>query len=135
MENNLFFGRNLKFLRLKNDLTLEQIAAITGFSRSQWNNYECEISFPKFLDLIKISKYFGVEETNLIHTDLENSVKVVEQTGQIDESSKILVDNLIYTIDLQKKHILLLENTIEKQKIYDCDKGSLLVAEPSPELK
>jgi transcriptional regulator with XRE-family HTH domain len=70
----IYFQKNLSFLRSKKKLTLNKIASELVFSASQWNNYELGFSFPKFLDLIKISKYFEISESTLIHTDIQSNL-------------------------------------------------------------
>lgn len=75
----IFFQKNISLLRTKKSMTLSQITKELGFSASQWSNYEQGVSFPKFLDLIKIANYFEISETDLIHTELvitnENELK------------------------------------------------------------
>lgn len=66
-----FFGENLRTLRKLKDMKLSEIADFTGFSQSQWNNWELGNAFPKFLDLVHISELFGISESDLIHSDLE----------------------------------------------------------------
>ncbi len=106
----IFFQKNLSRLRAEKSMTLSQIAMDLNFSASQWSNYEQGISFPKFLDLIKISKYFNVSETDLIHTDLEYS-KIVETNRDLHlEDTNINDKELIRT---QKKLISFLEDRID----------------------
>jgi transcriptional regulator with XRE-family HTH domain len=64
------FAKNAKFLRELYGLTQADMFAVLGVKRSTWNNYEIGLSKP-FIDvLVRISKYFGVSETDLLHTDL-----------------------------------------------------------------
>jgi len=85
-----YFGLNVKHLRLAKKLKTSEMFDSIGFTQSQWNNYERGVSFPKFEDLIKIAKYFGVTETELIHTDLSNG-KVLENenTAENKANSKL----------------------------------------------
>lgn len=68
----LFFGKNLKFLRKSKNLNQAEMLDTIGFNGSTWSGYELEKSFPKFEDLLKISEYFGINEYDLIHVDLQN---------------------------------------------------------------
>ncbi|MFC4262436.1 helix-turn-helix domain-containing protein [Ferruginibacter yonginensis] len=68
--DNIFFGKNLKYLRKKKGLTQSEILNGIGFKRTTWNMYENQKSFPKFEDLIKISKYFDVSLSQLVEFDL-----------------------------------------------------------------
>ncbi|MGN7787383.1 helix-turn-helix domain-containing protein [Niabella sp. 22666] len=70
---NTFFGQNLKFLREKNNWKQSQMIDLVGVKASTWGMWENEKSYPNFLDLLKISNYFGVKETELIHSDLSNA--------------------------------------------------------------
>jgi transcriptional regulator with XRE-family HTH domain len=41
-----------------------------GFHRSTWNNYERGTSQPSLTDLVRISKYFGIDITSMLESDL-----------------------------------------------------------------
>ncbi len=135
MEKNIFFGENLNYLRQKKSLTLQEISDLLGFSRSQWNNYECKTSYPKFLDLIKISKYFDISETDLIHCDLRNSAGTVTKVvkNEIPKEFIDLLEERRYTIELQKEKIASLEQKLSQLKQYPISKPDIkLVAEEKP---
>lgn len=100
----LYFPKNLSHLRREKSLTLNKIGEKLNFSATQWNNYELGNSYPKFLDLIKISKYFEVSESDLIHIDLE----VNHRNSQ---KKKISQDEIL---SLQKKIIKLQEEKINE---------------------
>jgi len=104
----MYFGNNLRFLRKSKNLKTSETLVNIGFKPSQWSNYENEISFPKFLDLIKISKYFGVKESDLIHTDLKNNIKNNQKT----ENKQYLIELQREKIDLQREKIQNLEKEI-----------------------
>ena len=98
----IHFQKNLFFLRSEKTMTLKEITKEIGFTPSQWNNYELGLSYPKFLDLIKISKYFEISESDLIHKDLEiNCIISLEVKKNQDE-----------IISLQKKIIKMQEEKI-----------------------
>lgn len=110
----IFFQQNLYYLRSKKKMTLAVIANELGFSASQWSNYEQGISFPKFLDLIKIARYFELTETTLIHTDLESkSIEITEQSEK-DKESIILLQNKI--IQMQEDKIKELQLNLDNLK-------------------
>lgn len=69
----IYFGENLRYLRKERNLKQAQIKAATGFSSTAWNNYENNVSYPKFLDLVKISEFFNISESDLIHKDLSST--------------------------------------------------------------
>lgn len=111
----IYFGKNLAFLRGKEKLTLDKMSEMVGFGRSQWNNYEKETSFPKFLDLIQISEYFKISETDLIHKNLE-----IEGIS-IQEKHKVSFDINLELLMMQKEKIARLE--IELQEAREANKG------------
>lgn len=107
----IYFKKNLHFLRLKKGMFLKDIAKDAGFTTSQWNNYELGFSVPKFLDLIKISEYFNIAETDLIHVDLEfkNKTELNHSENQKeDEYSKLEL------INVQNKLIKIQEEKIDE---------------------
>jgi transcriptional regulator with XRE-family HTH domain len=105
----ILFQKNISLLRTKKSMTLSQITKELGFSASQWSNYEQGVSFPKFLDLIKIANYFEISETDLIHTELaisyESKIKNDESVTKNPLSQDI--------IELQNKLILVQEEKIK----------------------
>lgn len=103
----IYFQKNLVFLRSKKKMTLNKISSEVGFSTSQWNNYELGLSFPKFLDLIKISQFFEVSETDLIHCDLQVNTLLKEKESK---------ENITYTVKIQSKLI-----KIQEEKIADLE--------------
>lgn len=110
----IYFQKNLSYLRSQKKLTLNKIAFELGFTASQWNNYELGFSFPKFLDLIKISKYLNISETDLIHVDLElkNIIELnLLSKKNDDENSKLEL------IKIQQKLIGIQEEKIENLKL------------------
>ena len=109
-----YFNKNLSFLRSKKEMTLKEISAEIGFTASQWNNYELGLSLPKFLDLIKISEYFEISETDLIHKDLELN-KTINQTEKKGQKEIITLQNKLIkiqeeTINELKSEIIYLRN-------------------------
>jgi transcriptional regulator with XRE-family HTH domain/signal peptidase I len=73
-------SKNLKFLRLKEGKNQAEMSAQLGFSRGAWNNYERGESNPTLSDFIRLSKYFGVGETQLLHFDLEQLGNLLQES-------------------------------------------------------
>ncbi|HLO90358.1 MAG TPA: LexA family transcriptional regulator, partial [Lentimicrobium sp.] len=61
----------------------EMLAAI-GFKRTTVSNWEGDTSTPSVDDLVKIAKYLGVTETDLLHTDLEAAGNLIENPKSED---------------------------------------------------
>lgn len=108
----IFFQKNISLLRTKKSMTLSQITKELGFSVSQWSNYEQGVSFPKFLDLIKISKYFNISESELIHVDIELNDKQKTSIVSIKNEEIIILQNKL--IKVQEDKINDLQNEINK---------------------
>ena len=66
----LLFAENLKHLRESRSLKQSDMFKEVGFNQTTWNNYERGVSFPKMSDLERISDYFKVLESDLLHTEL-----------------------------------------------------------------
>ena len=109
----IYFRKNLYFLRSKKLMTLKKISKEIGFTSSQWNNYELGLSFPKFLDLIKISEYFDIPESDLIHKNLELN-NLTSQKEEINQDETILLQNKI--IKMQEEKIKDLEMELLRLK-------------------
>lgn len=67
------FSENTKHLRTIEGKTQAQIADSIGFKQTTWGNWETGFSYPKLQDLEKLSNYFGVLESDLLHTELPES--------------------------------------------------------------
>lgn len=70
MEN---FSSNIKMLRASLGFNQSEISDLLGFKVSTWSNYETGRSVPNISDLIRISKYFGIDESDLLHKRLDNA--------------------------------------------------------------
>ena len=71
-----YLAKNLKWLREKRGIKQSEIGAYIGFKSTTWNNYEKGVSKPGLDDLVKMSKYFGVTETQLLHKDVSKLKKI-----------------------------------------------------------
>jgi transcriptional regulator with XRE-family HTH domain len=65
-----YLAKNLKWLRERKGIKQTEVESYIGFKSTTWNNYEKGVSKPGLDDLIKISKYFEVTETQLLHKDV-----------------------------------------------------------------
>lgn len=68
-----YFGNNLKYLRELEGLKQHEMHGAIGFKQSTWNGYEKETSSPNLKDLIEISDYFGIAESDLLHINISDS--------------------------------------------------------------
>lgn len=57
-------------LRESKSLKQTEMKAVLGIERTTWNNYENGVSKPNVDGLTAIAKFFGISETDLLHTDL-----------------------------------------------------------------
>ena len=65
-----YFPTNLKILRVLSRLTQATIKDRLGIQPTTWSNYERGKSFPNLEQFWKISKFFGVSETDLLNSDM-----------------------------------------------------------------
>lgn len=89
-----YFAKNLKLLRKLKDISQEEMSHQLGFSRTGWNNYENSRSKPGLEDLIKISNYFGIYESQLLHIDLPEAYTEGNLISIINGSKKYKERNL-----------------------------------------
>ena len=129
----MYFGKNIKYLRLKKGLKQSEMIDFVGFKQTTWNGYETQKSFPKFEDLVKISKYFDISETDLIHKDLEN--EGFTKTKKTEEINQSHVETQNKLIQMQEKEILRLEKELAEMKYTQREPIVYpRVAESAPEL-
>lgn len=69
MEKKL--GKNLLYLRRLKGWNLSEIKDRLDINLSTWGNYENDVSQPNLDVLMKISKFFGISESDLLHEDLK----------------------------------------------------------------
>lgn len=97
MENN--FPTNLKFLRIKNNWTQEDLGKRLKKDYSTIGKWELGQRSPTMSDVIKISEVFDIDLKDLIATDLrtntsydptENDLKqILKEKGLMDENDYI----------------------------------------------
>lgn len=68
-------GKNIKFLREKNNLNQQELAEILNIPRSTLACWESGIRTPKLEEIVKIAKYFKVN-LDIIYIDLENNTEI-----------------------------------------------------------
>ena len=107
-----YFGRNLRYLREKNNLTQDDMMPLFGIRNTTCSNYENSVSEPTIQLLIKISKHFGVTLDELITADihLQDGGNIVKQRKQksyfLNETATHLEEpasDLIYIVKELKK--------------------------------
>lgn len=76
-----FFGKNLRYLREKNNLTQDDMKPLLGIGNTTCSNYENGVTEPPLELLIKISKYFGVTLDELLTGDItsQHAGNIVKQ--------------------------------------------------------
>ena len=69
------FGRKLKELRFKNDITQSVFAKRLGVSQQAVGGWEKDIAYPNIDTLKQIAKYFNVSIDYLLDNENENTKK------------------------------------------------------------
>jgi transcriptional regulator with XRE-family HTH domain len=69
----LTFAQNVKYLRELDGLKQVEMHTALGFKRTTWNGYETGKSLPGLHDLTTIADYFGIQESDLLRTDIPKS--------------------------------------------------------------
>jgi transcriptional regulator with XRE-family HTH domain len=68
-----YFSKNLKYLRKKENLDLEQMGRILGKGKSVVNGYENGKNEPPLSVCYKLVRYFGIDLVHLVEKDLEKA--------------------------------------------------------------
>ena len=102
MENN--FASNLKYLRLQNNLTQEELGKRLGKDYSTIGKWENGTRSPIMEDVIKIAEYFNINLSELIasnyvigtsYTPTEEDLKrVLEKKGLLNKDGKLDEDKI-----------------------------------------
>lgn len=120
-KRNTVFANNLKLLRTRAGLTQDDIKSNLGINRSTWANYEKGLSTPYVNELMKISDFWGVDETTLLrNADLKKDIEsgkvkpksinsVQEPQGRYAQQDELLTS--------LEDIALLLANTINERKM------------------
>lgn len=69
------FAKNVKLLRTKRELTLEEMGTLLGVTRQRAWSLENGKTFASTKSLARLAKIFKVEETDLFDPSLENRLK------------------------------------------------------------
>lgn len=132
------FAKNIRYLRKQKGWKQIEMPANTGFSSSAWSNYENGLSYPRFEDLLKISKLFDVSETELIHTDIEEAhLKGENKGGKKQEKANLKANPLanlnepnevIYTRSTTVNQSLTLPQMLENLRILQQEHNNAAAA-------
>ena len=82
---------NIGHLRRARDLSLRQLAEVSGISHNQIHKYEKGMSVPNRASVIKLAKVFNVKPTWLLFgrdVDSTESDDISNKVGQLSEKSK-----------------------------------------------
>ena len=80
-----FFSKNLRFLRVSRDLTLDHFEVL-GIKKGTMSNYELSKTEPKLELIVALSNFFGITVDDLLNKDLQVSTE--SPPSNIDDSFK-----------------------------------------------
>jgi len=103
----LYFSKNLKFLRVSQRFKQAELDEIIGLGKNAMSNYEIGRSTPAYEILIKIADYFGVTIDALLRIDMSEvgigaSVSVTSADKEIKRIVQSL-ENIEHIITLLKQ--------------------------------
>ena len=93
-----YFAQNLKFLRTSHKLSQEALGEKIGLNRGNIASYEKGSAEPSLTNLLKISRYFGIEVSNLLETNIENHYDLLQSLSNKNVSSQ---NNLNAPLELE----------------------------------
>jgi transcriptional regulator with XRE-family HTH domain len=121
-KGNQYFGNNIKFLRKRKKLTLVEMSALTGISKSALSDYENNKSTPGLEILRVVSSFFEVSIDDILKSDMtgpkshnqdNKTDKEVDHTDQMYEN----LDEEKYQFHLKLLHQRLESATLRFQML------------------
>jgi len=97
----MFIAKNLRYLRVKNNLKQKDIQEI-GIKRSRYSNYENGVTIPALAVLESFSSFFGISVNDLLYTDLEQNqygpspVKQQGKVGLVEMENELLKQKILH---------------------------------------
>ena len=99
-------GERIKQLRRARDLSLRQLAEVSGISHNQIHKYEKGISVPTRASVVKLAKIFNVKPTWLLFgrdIDATESDNIQESFDALREGGKQMIrDNINYLLSVER---------------------------------
>lgn len=92
-------GKKLKEVRMKSNLTQEQVAEKLFVSRQTISNWENEKSYPDIISIIKLSDLYSISLDELLKGD-QKMIEHLEVSTDIVKSNKKLIGAIIINIIL-----------------------------------
>ncbi|AYO58089.1 hypothetical protein CO230_08120 [Chryseobacterium sp. 6424] len=132
----LIFGLKVKQLRQRKNLSLQEVAALTGISKSYLNEIENGKKYPKHDKIIPIAAALGCTYNDLVSTKLDKTLAPVMEMVQSDFFKEVPLElfginknNLIGIISEAPKQVTAFVNTlIEISKNYNLSKENFYFA-------
>ena len=90
-------GRKLKEVRMKANLTQEQVAEELFVSRQTISNWENEKSYPDIISIIKLSDLYSISLDELLKGD-QKMINHLDESTNIVKSNKKLIGAIIANI-------------------------------------
>ena len=115
MKNTIYLSSNIRHLRTKQSLTLEELGALIRKSKETINGYEKGRSFPAFEGLLVIADYFNVGLDEFVYEDLTKTSNRVEDPAGIyqDDVSRLMMGRIKELEREIKEHAPDLANRLE----------------------
>ena len=104
-------GKRLKQLRMKNGLTLEELASRTELSRGFLSQLERNIASPSISTLEDIAEVLGVSMAEFFSEAVEKKVVFTEQDYFVDEKEEMTITYVVPSAQKNQMEPLLVELT------------------------
>ena len=113
-----FFGKNIKKIRVLNNLSQQEFGKLFELSRASIGSYEEERADPKIDSLIKIAKHFKLNIHDLLTTELFGLEKNKEEEKEVLQSksplpSKLYLEDRVENLEAKLEKI---ENQLNQSK-------------------
>lgn len=119
----IYFGKNIRFLRSKANLTQSELGVVFGVKNTTVGGWEKGNSYPEFKVLTEMRSYFGVDLERLVFSDLSAiSVPMVEEplNKYYPQLPSPEVEQAIETVRVLEKEVDRLRGDVGKMGVMDA---------------
>lgn len=93
------FGKTLKALRLKNEMTQEQLSKRLGLTKSVISAYETGLRMPSYEVLISISRIFKVSTDYLLGLERKQEIDLSSLTEEDIRAFLNLIQAMVFKVE------------------------------------
>lgn len=118
----IYFGKNINFLRNKAGLTQDALGKVFGLGDTAIQGWEKSNSYPHFKILVAVREYFGVDLERIVFHDLSNDKPdiLMEDSKRYGLEQDERAQELKREIDALREMIDAMRGSVKKIDIQDA---------------